>query len=74
MYTTFSETRTINIVEYVIKNYDFDISKHNTEYEYEYSTILNDGGTSIDVSDLPSYTPSICHIIYPKYRRAIEWQ
>ena len=57
--TTHNETRTINVVEYIILNYDFDISKHNTEYQYSIS--IDDGAASIDVSTLPRYTPNICY-------------
>lgn len=60
--TTHNETSTINVVEYMILNYDFDISKHNTEYQYSIS--IDEGGTSIDVSELPRHTPNICYY-YP---------
>jgi len=62
MYTTRTETRTINVIEHIIENYDFDISKHNTDYVY--SININEGGTSIDVSELPRHTPDICKL-YP---------
>ena len=60
LYITIS--RTINAVEYMIQYYDFNISKHNTEYKY--STATNEGSTSIDVSDFPIHTPSICKSVY----------
>ena len=61
MYTTTTHTETrINVVEYIILNYDFDMSKHNTEYTY--SINIDEGGTSVDVIELPSYTPNICKI------------
>ena len=60
MYTTTTHTETrINVVEYIILNYDFDMSKHNTEYTY--SINIDEGGTSVDVIELPSYTPNICY-------------
>lgn len=61
MYTT-HKTSTINVVEYIMLNYDFDISKHNTEYAY--SINIDEGSTSIDVSDFPRHTPNICKF-YP---------
>ena len=62
MYTTTTHTETrINVVEYIILNYDFDMSKHNTEYTY--SINIDEGGTSVDVIELPSYTPNICKLI-----------
>lgn len=41
---------------------DRNIKDHNTEYVY--SINIDEGGTSIDVVELPSYTPNICKL-YP---------
>lgn len=72
MYTTCSESMTINVVtEYIDMYCDRNIKDHNTEYVY--SILIDEGGTSVDVSELPRHTPNICFDI-SKYRRAIKWQ
>lgn len=60
MYTTCSESMTINVVtEYIDMYCDCNIKDHNTIYTY--STIIDEGAASIDVSDLPRHTPNICY-------------
>ena len=48
---------------------DIDHTDHHTEYMYPIA--INEGGTSVDVSDLPSNTPSICKSVY-YYLASIE--
>lgn len=63
MYTTCSESININVVtEYIDMYCDRNIKDHNTEYAY--SVNVDEGGTSIDVSELPRHTPNICYY-YP---------
>ena len=61
MYTTHhNETSTVNVVTVYIDMYcDRNIKDHNTEYVY--SILIDKGDTSIDVSELPRYTPNICY-------------
>lgn len=59
---TCSTTETINVVTRYIDMYcDLNIKDHNTEYHMNSYNI--EGGTSIDVVELPSYTPGICKLI-----------
>ena len=58
---TCSTTETVNVVtEYIDMYCDRNIKDHDTEYQY--SINIDEGGTSVDVIELPSYTPSICKI------------
>lgn len=69
---TNSRTETINAVTVYIDMYcNRNIKDHNTEYHMNSYSI--EGGTSVDVSELPRHTPNICKLI-SKYRRAIKWQ
>ena len=50
---------TINVITKYYNIYlGIDLKDHDTEYQY--SINIDEGGTSVDVSDLPSYTPNIC--------------
>lgn len=63
MYTTHNETiSTIVVTEYIDMYCDRNIKDHNTEYHMNSYSI--EGGTSVDVSELPRYTPNICYY-YP---------
>ena len=57
---TCSTTEIVNVVtEYIDMYCDRNIKDHDTEYQY--SINIDEGGTSVDVIELPSYTPNICY-------------
>ena len=59
---TCSTTEIVNVVtEYIDMYCDRNIKDHDTEYQY--SINIDEGGTSVDVIELPSYTPNICKLI-----------
>jgi hypothetical protein len=58
--TNTSMSTTVNVVtEYIDMYCDRNIKDHNTIYTY--STIIDEGATSIDVSTCPRHTPNICY-------------